>query len=963
MRVFMFAAVMAVASIASAVENRSAAYIQRTMKMLEESTKEKPAHVRVMFYGQSITAQAWTKLVEKQLQERYPTAEFEFRNAAIGGYTSNVLIRTADHDLYPWYPDLLFFHVYGPMEQYEEIVRRVRQRTSAEIVIWTSHLNIASVDKPDEINTSHDERAAEIRKVAPKHQCMLIDLREKWRKHLAEKSLAVKDLLTDAVHLNPQGCELYARLITEELVRVPELGDNPTAAGTITAVPVGSQELTRGSDGSLTLRFSGNCVVAVSDATGAPGARAKVLLDGKPMEGSKELWAISRPSVGPAKIWMPAINHIGFERPPIEEDWTLRCLPDSTPDGTKIHFRVQGSVTGEDGEGWNTERFVSRSGRAVIEPGDWRIAWTLGYRKATLPEGFQVTWQAYPLFASTYRPQPDAARTLLVQGCDNRRHTLTLVPEGGELGIGQFVVYAPAAGADAGDRAGSAAAKTAEEPEILTPPPAPEPRINGAKVFGVRPGHPVLYTIAATGRRPMTFSAENLPDGLSIDAETGQFSGCVAERGTYRVMLRAENSLGSAERELRIVVGDQLLLTPLLGCNTWGGWGAKVTDANLRAAAKAMVDSGLVQHGWQYINIDDGWQGHRGGPHNAILPNEKFPDMKAVCDYIHGLGLKAGIYSTPWTTSYAGFVGGSSDDPKGAWEPPKRRTDGWRCGKYFFETNDARQWAEWGFDYAKYDWRVDDVELTRRMVDALAGCDRDIVLELSNSVPLDKAAEHTSLAHLSRTTGDLVDFWDRSRMPESIRRWAVGIREVWLAHDVWAPHQRPGHWNHACNLRVGLLGGWRDQPLTPTHLTPDEQYTHISLWCLWGSPMIIGTPIERLDPFTLSLLSNDEVLEVQQDPLGIQGRRTVARGGEAVVKPLEDGSKAVGLLNPGDEPAEVTIEWSTLGLKGKQKVRDLWRQKDLGVHSAKFTANVRPHGVVLVRAEAAGAPGSGNSGG
>ncbi len=501
-----------------------------------------------------------------------------------------------------------------------------------------------------------------------------------------------------------------------------------------------------------------------------------------------------------------------------------------------------------------------------------------------------------------------------------------------------------------------AAVRAANESEILTPPPAPQLRINGARVFGVRPGHPLLYTIAATGRRPMKFSAGNLPQGLHVDQGSGQISGSLDERGTYRVMLRAENSLGCAERELRIVVGNELLLTPLLGCNTWGGWGAKVTDANLRAAAKAMVDTGLINHGWQYINIDDGWQGHRGGPYNAILPNERFPDMKALCKYIHGLGLKAGIYSTPWTTSYAGFIGGSSDDPKGAWQRPRNRRDGWRRGKYLFETNDARQWAAWGFDYAKYDWGVDRVELTRRMADALAARDRDIVLELSNSVPMDKAAEHTSLAHLSRTTGDLVDFWDRSQMPPAIRGWAEGVREVWLAHDVWAPYQRPGHWNHACNIRVGLLGGWRDKPLTPTHLNAHEQYTHISLWCLWGSPMIIGTPIERLDPFTLSLLSNDEVLEINQDPLGVQGRRAEASGGEAVVKPLEDGSKAVGVFNPGNEAANVSIEWPTLSLKGRQRVRDLWRQKDLGIHSEKFTAEVQPHGVVLVRLTPAVAP-------
>ena len=333
MRRIMMAAMIAMASaaIAAAAANPSAAYIQRTMKTLEASTAQNPAHVRVLFYGQSITAQAWTRTVQKQLEKRYPTVKFEFRNAAIGGYDSSVLIRTADHDLYPWYPDLLFFHVYGPMDKYEEIIRRVRERTSAEIVIWTSHLNLVSKNKPDQVDTSNDARAVKIRAVAPKHDCMLIDLREKWRKYLSDNGLAAKELLSDGIHLNPKGCDLYARLIGEELVRAPELGDNPVTSGTITPIPSNSPDVTRGADGSLTLRFTGNRVVAVSDGTGAAGAKAKVLLDGKPLDDMKELWAISRPSLGPAGIWMPAVNNIAFDRTPVEEDWTLTCLPDSTP--------------------------------------------------------------------------------------------------------------------------------------------------------------------------------------------------------------------------------------------------------------------------------------------------------------------------------------------------------------------------------------------------------------------------------------------------------------------------------------------------------------------------------------------------------------------------------------------------------------------------------------------------------
>jgi hypothetical protein len=422
----------------AAAGNPSAAYIQRTMKTLEASTAEHPAQVRVLFYGQSITAQAWTKTVERQLEQRYPTAKFEFRNAAIGGYQSPVLIRTADHDLYPWYPDLFFFHVYGPMDKYEEIVKRVRERTSAEIVIWTSHLSSLSRENINEVRTADDERAELIRAVAPKYNCLLIDLRRKWRTHLADNKLNFRAFLSDGTHLNPQGCDLYAKFIGEELVRAPELGDNPATAGTITTVAA-----TPGTDGRLTLRFTGNRVLAVSDGTGAAGARAQVLLDGRPMDELRELWAITRPSVGPAKIWMPAINHIAFKQTPLEEDWTLTCLPDSTPDGKRIHFKVQGSVTGEDGEGGNMERFVSRSQRVIIEPTDWQIAWTLEYKKATLPEGFKVTWRAAPLFTRSYEPKPAGTRTRLVQGCTNQAHTLTLIPEGGALGISAFVVHAP----------------------------------------------------------------------------------------------------------------------------------------------------------------------------------------------------------------------------------------------------------------------------------------------------------------------------------------------------------------------------------------------------------------------------------------------------------------------------------------------------------------------------------------
>ena len=157
--------------------NPSVLNVQRTMKMLEESTAENPVTVRVLFYGQSITAQGWTKILMANLTNRYPTVNFVCENRAIGGYESSLLIRTAESDLYPFYPDILFFHVYGPFDKYEEIVRRVRERTTAEIVLWTSHLK--RKENPVEMLRSRDGRSVRILEIAEKYGCLAVDLNRK----------------------------------------------------------------------------------------------------------------------------------------------------------------------------------------------------------------------------------------------------------------------------------------------------------------------------------------------------------------------------------------------------------------------------------------------------------------------------------------------------------------------------------------------------------------------------------------------------------------------------------------------------------------------------------------------------------------------------------------------------------------------------------------------------------------
>lgn len=456
-------------------------------------------------------------------------------------------------------------------------------------------------------------------------------------------------------------------------------------------------------------------------------------------------------------------------------------------------------------------------------------------------------------------------------------------------------------------------------PYILTPPAPPEPRINGPKVFGVRPGSPFLFTIPATGERPMTFEAEGLPAGLKLDGSTGQITGVVDKPGTYLVKLIARNRLGAAERTLRLEVGDKICLTPPMGWNSWNCWGCSVTAENVRQSARAMVEKGLINYGWTYINIDDCWHGKRDPKTGEIRSNEKFPDMKALADYVHSLGLKIGLYTDCGPKTCAGYEGSEGH-----------------------EEQDILTYAKWGYDYVKIDWCYcegkDPRVAYKKFGDAIKKAPRDIVFSICNWGRENPWEWGESVGgNLWRTTGDITDTW-------------VSMSRIGFGQAGLSKYAGPGHWNDPDMLVVGKVG-WGPN-LRPTRLTPDEQYTHISLWCLLAAPLLIGCPIEQIDDFTLGLLTNAEVLEVDQDPLGRQADR-VAEGENYQVwaKEMEDGSRAVGLFNldPYDH-IKIRVNFSDLGLgQGSYRVRDLWRQKDLGTFSKYFEAEVAPHGVVLIR--------------
>ncbi len=485
----------------------------------------------------------------------------------------------------------------------------------------------------------------------------------------------------------------------------------------------------------------------------------------------------------------------------------------------------------------------------------------------------------------------------------------------------------------------------------LTPPPSKQPRINSATLFGATPGNPFLYTIAATGDRPMTFSAKGLPNGLTLDEKTGIITGRVAQRGTYLAMLGAKNKLGQATKALTIKIGDTIALTPPIGWNGWNAWESNINREKVLASADAMVKTGLRDHGWSYINIDDTWQGVRGGPNTALQPNEKFPDMKGMIDYIHALGLKAGLYSTPYVASYAGYVGASSDLPKGGETHeliiPKRQSFH-HIGAYKFEPNDAKQMAEWGVDFLKYDWRI-DVASTERMSLALKQSGRDIVYSLSNNAPFEKVADWARLSNMYRTGPDIKDSWT------SLFLTAFSL-------DKWSPSSGPGRWADPDMMIVGKVS--IGPVLHDTRLTPDEQYSHVSIFSLLAAPMLIGCPIEQLDAFTLNLLTNDEVIAINQDPLGKAGRLVSDENGVQIwLKPLEDGAYAVGLFNTGDfgktpqsyfqwgteTPKAFTLDLAKIGLTSRYKLRDVWRQKDLGTFTGTYRTDIRHHSVVMLK--------------
>jgi len=411
--------------------------IERTITLLASST---PAHhntVRVLFYGQSITEQNWWQIVADDLKRRYPNANLIIENRALGGFASQLLVNTAETDLYPFYPDLMIFHVYGAHNEYENIIKRTRQRTTAEVLIQTDHITQDSdlTEETDPAKLRPDGKIWNsfmnylwLPTVAKSYGCALLDQRDLWKQYLKDNNLHASQLLRDGVHQNDFGNYLMAEIVKAYLV--------PTSAGRVLIDPMNCSTVhtytvgkaLKWRDGKLTLPFEGNRVDLIAKVGEAQPAEIRI--DGKRPSEIPELYGFTRALATPGGKW-PVILKMHSEKLPLVEEWSMHVTKDASNDKL-FTFTLSGSKTGPDGSGRSDQRFVSNSGRVVIEPSDWNVEYSLALPGIKpVPTAFDVHWRSVAHFADSFMSPRIADKTIetvvtVAQGLSNGKHTLEI---------------------------------------------------------------------------------------------------------------------------------------------------------------------------------------------------------------------------------------------------------------------------------------------------------------------------------------------------------------------------------------------------------------------------------------------------------------------------------------------------------------------------------------------------------
>jgi len=527
---------------------------------------------------------------------------------------------------------------------------------------------------------------------------------------------------------------------------------------------------------------------------------------------------------------------------------------------------------------------------------------------------------------------------------------------------------------------------TAREEQILAAAGTPAaPQFHGAQILGVYPGTPFLYSLAASGQRPLRFSARGLPDGLSLDPQTGIITGILGKNGKYTFTAIAKNAAGTAKRKIEIDCGDTLALTPPMGWNSYDAFGDSVVESEVLSNA-VWLKKNLQPFGWDIVVVDFRWYDSMAdgirvqNPEGVTIddfgrcipPTNRFPSaadgmgFKNLADKIHAMGLKFGIHIMRGIPRKAvernlpiegsSFTAAQAALPEGnpnrtcIWNHDMFGVDATTAaGKAWYESI-ARQYSQWGVDYIKCDdianmfrGKIYDADEIAALSAALKKSGRSIELSLSpGPAPVNAAAHLEQFANLWRISGD---FWDN---------WKSLDHNFDLFAE-WHGHGEPGHWPDGDMLPFGHICQ-RNCDVHPdrwTRFTRDEQLTLVSLWALAPSPLMVGANLPDNDDWTTAVLANPEVLAVDQDELGLQGQRqekmgAASSGVEIWSKRLADGSLAVGFFNRSERPARLDYEWHDLGFLNAIHARDLWLHKDLGKQRA-FISELPPHGCILLR--------------
>ncbi|NVD06463.1 alpha-galactosidase [Vibrio sp. JPW-9-11-11] len=494
---------------------------------------------------------------------------------------------------------------------------------------------------------------------------------------------------------------------------------------------------------------------------------------------------------------------------------------------------------------------------------------------------------------------------------------------------------------------------------IRTPKPSKAPRINGAKTVGYYPNHPFQHKVAASGAKPIVYFADDLPAGLTLNSNTGVLSGTVQTPGKYEIQLTVRNTFGQDTKTLRLCIGDQICLTPPMGWNSWYCHSELISEDAIKQTAIAFIEKGLIDYGWSYINIDDCWQGERCPSTLALQANERFNDMRGMCQFVKSLGLKPGIYTTPWQATYAGFIGSSAPNVQGRYQDyylveqdreqyhqffgryPSINTNGLnQVGEWFFD-RDVQQFADWGFEFIKLDWKPNDVPTAMRMWRDTQSTRANIVVSLSNDAPFAHAAELAKWCHCWRTTGDIHDCWEI-------------VSKIGFSQAPWQALSAPGRYPDPDMLQIGRIGvpNRKNTQFNPTRLSYEEQYAQVSLWVLLSAPLMLSCDIEQLDEFTLNLITNSEVIDINQDPLVSPARRFCLENDvELWIKDLENGDIAIGIFNRSDIDRTLNFDLSRYIDFANVQLRDVWRHQYVDINETKVLIHLHPHSAELLRAE------------